>query len=77
MAERAERAALGAAASREKAHPAVGAQRRDVRRSAVRCKQEQQQGREMLSREAQKRGAGAFIEGVAKIQLASDPVRVS
>ena len=31
----------------------------------------------MLSREAQKRGAGAFIEGVAKIQLASDPVRVS
>ena len=31
----------------------------------------------MLSCEAQKCGAGAFIEGVAKIQLASDPVRVS
>ena len=69
-------ASLRAATAREKAHPPIRPQRRDVGRRAVRRKQEEEQLREVSSTETQESNPGDFVEGVAKVHFHTDPTRV-
>ena len=75
VAPRAERAALGAAAPREKAHPAVRPERGDVGRRAVSSKQEKEQHREAPRRIPEESNTRAHVERVPEVQLNRHPIR--